>query len=64
MTREQVIYHGDLCEMQKLVKENPNDMDLGKKTRQLIAKMNEQLGVLRVELPSNTLENKKTNLLD
>ena len=59
MTREQVIYHAYLCEMQKLVKENPNDMDLGKKTRTLMNQMEEQLGKLRVELPSNTLENKK-----
>lgn len=59
MTREQVIYHGYLCEMQKLVKENPNDMDLGKKTRKLMNDMNEQLGTLRLELPSNTLENKE-----
>jgi hypothetical protein len=45
--------------MQKLVKENPNDMDLGRKTRILMDQMNEQLGKLRLELPSNSLENKK-----
>lgn len=59
MTREQVIYHAYLCEMQKLVTENPNDMDLGKKTRALMGQMEEQLGKLRLEFPSNTLENKK-----
>lgn len=50
MTRKDIIQNGHSIEVQRLVKELPNDMDLGKAIRALTNKVDEQLNHLN-EIP-------------
>ena len=53
MTREAIINNGHAIEVQRLVKELPNDMDLGKAVRALTTKVTEQINRLQSELIQN-----------
>lgn len=53
MTRENLINNGHAIEVQRLVRELPNDMDLGRAVRALTTKVNEQINRLQTEpIPS------------
>lgn len=49
MTRESLINNGHAIEIQRLVKELPNDTDLGKAVRELTNKVTEQINRLQTE---------------
>lgn len=49
MTRENLINNGHAIEVQRLVREIPNDMELGKAIRNLTNKVNEQIERIQSE---------------
>ena len=49
MTRESLINNCHAIEVQRLVRELPNDMDLGKAVRNLTTKVTEQINRLQSE---------------
>lgn len=56
MTRESLINNGYAVEVQRLVRELPNDMDLGKTVRTLTVKVTNQIN----RLQSECIQNKKS----
>lgn len=49
MTRETLINNAHAVEVQRLVKELPNDMDLGRAVRALTTKVSDQITRLQME---------------
>jgi len=56
-TRESLINNGHAVEVQRLVRELPNDMELGKAVRTLTVKVTNQIN----RLQSEVIQNKKAN---
>jgi len=52
-TRESLINNGHAIEVQRLVRELPNDMDLGKAVRALTTKVSDQITRLQSENVKN-----------